>query len=125
MSDFWDDEELQVENRVRLDRRGDSVDGEILAMDKATFGGALSREGGPVRTVPKLTLLNDVDGEEWILIAGAIELRQKLTKSRPEVGDRIHVEVTGVEKLSGRGAGPRGEQKEQKHFAVEVTRKHS
>lgn len=114
--EFWDDEELQVENRVRLDKVGDSFSGVLVALTKVTFGGIMSRAGGPERTVPQLALTSDADDELWILNAGAIELRQLLQKLRPAIGDHLTIRVTGVEKLSGRGPGD----KEQKHFSMEV-----
>lgn len=88
----WDDPTIRsTGDYVRFDAVGDSVAGEIVAISVHTF------EDG--KRAPKLVIRTD-DGERT-LTAGQMQLLAKLAEARPEVGDRIAIVHTGVERRSG------------------------
>jgi hypothetical protein len=106
---IWDDPELrQSGNYVEFVNVGDSITGRIDAIRKQTF-----TDANGTKTVPQLLLTTD-DGEEKTVTCGQIRLKTALTDERPEVGDRIRIVLTEIEK---RGGG-----KTLKHFEVAVAR---
>lgn len=71
---------------------GEVLTGDVIAkiIDK-------DFNGGPC---PGLTIRLD-DGEEIRLTAGQAQLKAKLLEAKPQVGDRIRIAFTGIEKRSG------------------------
>lgn len=108
---IWDSPEMKVaDNFIKFEAVDDTTTGVITAIKTETF---VDRKTGETKTVPQIFLRGD-DGEERTLTAGQIRLRLALAEQRPEVGDRITVTLTQIEK---RGGG-----RELKHFDLKVVR---
>lgn len=107
MSDnIWDDPDLRQSGEyVTFNNPGDKVTGTVLSIRKHKF------DDGSV--APQILLTDDSDGEERTVTAGQIRLKAALAEKRPQVGDRISIELTQVEKRAGG--------KTLKHFDVTVT----
>jgi hypothetical protein len=100
----WDDPELAASgDYVKFETEGDSVTGDVVVIGKHTF---------PDGKVAAKVVIRDDDGEERTLTAGQVKLAQALREERPEVGDRIRIVFTEIEKRPGG--------KTMKHFKVEV-----
>lgn len=105
MNDIWDDPDMKIATDfVKFTDPGDSVTGEVLGIKIHRW------EDGS--TSPQLLLM--VDGEEKSLTAGQYQLKAKLAELRPQAGDTLTVEFTGIQKRPGG--------KTLKEFDVVVTR---
>lgn len=79
---------------VQFDNPGDKVVGTILNIREHTF----DADKGPVPIVDL-----DAGGEEHVsLSCAAINLRGQMAELNPQVGDKIGVKLTGLERLPGR-----------------------
>jgi hypothetical protein len=105
MSDsVWDTPELTAGGDFfKFDNVGDEIIGTIQAIKVHRW------DDGKVS--PQIYLLLD-DGEEKTVTAGQIQLQIKLKELRPNVGDRIKINFTSIEKRAGG--------KTLKHFDVAV-----
>jgi hypothetical protein len=100
---IWDDPEIRVGgDYVKFENVGDKVVGEITGLTTHTWDDGSKS--------PKLFIATD-DGERT-LTASQIGLKIKLGELRPNVGDRIYIEFTQLEKRPGG--------KTLKHFDVKV-----
>lgn len=108
---IWDNPELKsADDYVSFVEIGDQVVGTITAITTHTW----PAEGDkPARVVPKLFIMKD-DGNEVGLTASQAMLMSKLARLRPEIGDRLAVVLTDIEKRSGN--------RTLKHFDVQVAR---
>lgn len=103
---IWDDPEVKSGGEfVKFENVGDEVEGVITAIRAHRW------DDGSV--CPQINLTLD-DGEDRTLTAGQVRLKAALVEKRPEVGDRIKVKHTSVEKRAGG--------KTLKHFDVAVTK---
>lgn len=103
---IWDDPTIRtIGDFVKFETVGDAVTGDIIALGVHEFPDG--------KRVAKITLRDD-DGEERVLTAGQVQLAAKLVELRPEVGDRIRITFTEVEKRQGG--------KTLKHFKVDLNR---
>jgi hypothetical protein len=92
MPSIYDDPEVRMNSDyVKFENVGDSVTGTILSIGKHTF------DDGKVAI--KYLIATD-DGDKT-LTASQFQLKQKLMDVRPEVGDKVHIQHTGVLKLTG------------------------
>ena len=98
----WDDPSLSTGDYIKFENVGDSVVGDILDVSLHQWDDGSKS--------PKLVL--DCNGEEKILTAGQVRLKAALAEERPEVGDKISIKFTELEKRSGG--------KTLKHFEVAV-----
>jgi hypothetical protein len=90
MTNFWDAFSNSGEY-VTFTDIGDTVSGVITSIRTHTF------DDGKV--VPQLEL-DTADGPKT-LTAGQIRLKMELVEKRPQVGERITVTMTGIEKRPG------------------------
>lgn len=98
---IYDDPEIRVGGDfVTFENVGDSVTGTVLYVGKHTFA------DGKVA----IKLILDTDDGEKTLTAGQVQLSAKLREVRPDVGERVSIKFTNIEK---RGGG-----KTLKHFDV-------
>lgn len=104
MSSIWDDPALASGDYIKFETVGDKVAGTIQAIGLHTW------DDGKVD--PKLTILEDGETEPRVLTAGQARLKAELARLRPNVGDRIAIVFTSVEKRAGG--------KTLKHFDVNV-----
>ena len=103
-SSVWDDPTIRPSgDYVKFETVGDFVVGEIIGLGIHEFPDG--------KRAAKL-IIRDDDGEERTLTAGQVQLATKLAEARPEVGDRVKITFTQVEKRSGG--------KTLKHFDVAV-----
>ena len=100
----WDEIGADTGEYVKFNEVGDTVTGTVTAL------GVKHWDDG--NKSPQLTL--DTDEGPKTLTAGQVRLKLALAEQRPEVGDRIRVELTQIEKRSGG--------KTLKHFKVDVQR---
>lgn len=104
MPDIWDDPDMKVGgDYIKFNEPGDTAIGEVLHIGKKQW------DDGSV--APTLLLRCD-DGEERTVTAGQVQLKAQLAEKRPQVGDRVRIEFTEVEKRAGG--------KTLKHFKVDV-----
>ncbi len=103
---IWDDPELQSgDNYFTFDNVGDTLQGRVEIIKRQVWAdGSVS---------PQL-FLTDPQGQDVILSAGQIRLKNELVAQRPAPGDDIWIRMTKVE--------PRGGGKTLKHFDVRVRR---
>lgn len=103
---IWDDPELQSgDNYFSFDNVGDTLQGRVEIIKRQVWAdGSVS---------PQL-FLTDPQGNDVILSAGQIRLKNELVAQRPAPGDDIWIRMTKVE--------PRGGGKTLKHFEVRVRR---
>jgi len=102
----WDDPDMMmVDDFVKFDEPGDSVVGEITGVRKHVW------DDGNV--CPQLFIRDD-EGNERSLTAGQVQLKRRLAELRPNVGDRIKIVFTDIEKRTGG--------KTMKRFDVQVRR---
>ena len=103
---IWDNPEMKVGgDYIKFDTVGDSITGTVLSI------GAHRWDDGSVS--PQI-LLETEEGEEKTVTAGQIRLKAALAEERPEVGDKIFIKFTELEKRAGG--------KTLKHFEVKVKR---
>jgi hypothetical protein len=100
----WDEIGADSGDYVKFDKIGDTVVGTITSLGVKTWD-----DGSKA---PQLGL--DTDEGPKTLTAGQVRLKLALAEQRPEVGDRIRVELTDVEKRQGG--------RTLKHFRVDVQR---
>lgn len=84
---FWDNPDIKYSEYAQFKEDGDFIEGKVTALDIHTFE---ANDRGPERKVPKLTLARD--GQMVELTCGPADLRKKVEKARPEVGDDIRIE---------------------------------
>lgn len=101
----WDDPELAAGEYVKFENPGDTISGVITLIGKKRW------DDGKV--APQLDIIDEA-GESRTITAGQARLQYELREQRPEVGDRIAITFTSVEKRAGG--------KTLKHFDVTVTR---
>jgi hypothetical protein len=101
---MWDEIGIASGDFVKFENVGDTVTGTVTAL-----GVKLWDDG---TKSPQLEL--DTDDGSKTLTAGQVRLKLALAEQRPEVGDRIRVELTQIEKRNGG--------KTLKHFDVKVQR---
>lgn len=101
----WDEVTADSGDYVKFEKVGDTVVGTITSLGVKTWD-----DGSKA---PQLGL--DTDDGPKTLTAGQIRLKLALAEQRPDVGDRIRVELTDVEKRQGG--------RTLKHFRVDVQRK--
>jgi hypothetical protein len=103
---IWDDPDLQTgDNYFTFENVGDTLQGRIELIKRQVWAdGSVS---------PQL-FLTDPQGNDVILSAGQIRLKNELVAQRPAPGDDIWIRLTKVE--------PRGGGKNLKHFEVRVRR---
>lgn len=103
---IWDDPDLQTgDNYFTFENVGDTLQGRIELIKRQVWAdGSVS---------PQL-FLTDPQGNDVILSAGQIRLKNELVAQRPAPGDDIWIRLTKVE--------PRGGGKTLKHFDVRVRR---
>jgi hypothetical protein len=93
MGSVWDDPEFRNSgNFFKFETTGDKIVGTIEAIRKHTFSDG--------KAVPQLFIRTD-GGEEITVSAGQVLLQRELAEKRPEAGDRIAIELTGVEQRPG------------------------
>lgn len=103
---IWDSPEMKVGgDYIKFDNVGDTITGTVLSV------GAHRWDDG---TVSPQVLLETADGEEKTITAGQIRLKAALAEKRPEVGDKLTVTYTELEKRAGG--------KTLKHFDVQVVK---
>lgn len=90
--DIYDDPSLSTGDFLKLEKVGDGVTGELLAVSLHTWP-----DGDKC---PKLVIRKD-DGDEIIWTAGQIQAKALLKELRPRAGQRIKVELTQIEKRAG------------------------
>lgn len=90
---IWDDPSLASGEYVKFDNPGDKIVGTILDISIHTW------EDGS--RCPRLVIQEDGTDESKILTANQTMLRKQLTELRPEVGARIAIVFTSVEKRQG------------------------
>ena len=101
----WDDPEMRIaSDYAKFENVGDTVSGTVTGVYAHRF------DDGKV--VPKIML--DTDEGEVALTAGQVRLKAALSEKRPEVGDKLTVVMTEVEKRAGG--------KTLKHFDVDVVK---
>ena len=101
----WDDPEMRIaSDYAKFENVGDSISGTVTGVYAHRF------DDGKV--VPKIML--DTDEGEVALTAGQVRLKAALSEKRPEVGDKLTVTMTEVEKRAGG--------KTLKHFDVVVVK---
>ena len=101
----WDDPEMRIaSDYAKFENVGDTVSGVVTGVYAHRF------DDGKV--VPKIML--DTEDGEIALTAGQVRLKAALSEKRPEVGDRLTVTMTEVEKRAGG--------KTLKHFDVVVVK---
>lgn len=89
---FWDDKEIFPSGDfIRFETIGDTVTGTITAMRRHVF------DDGKI--VPQIEL-DTADGPKT-LTAGQTRLKAELVELRPQVGDRISITMTAIEKRAG------------------------
>lgn len=100
----WDDPTIKPGgDYVRFENAGDGIVGEVIALGVHEFPDG--------KRCAKL-IIKDDDGEERTLTAGQVQLATMLAEQRPDVGDRVSIKFTEVEKRSGG--------RTLKHFEVKV-----
>lgn len=104
---LWDDPELvsDAATYVKLERVGDGFEGTITALGTQTWDDG--------KKDPQFTIVTD-EGTELVWTAGLTKAKQRLKELRPEVGDRIAVRLTQIQKLTGN--------RTLKHVDIDVTR---
>jgi hypothetical protein len=100
----WDEIGADSGEYVKFDRIGDSVVGTITSLGVKTWD-----DGSKA---PQLGL--DTEDGPKTLTAGQVRLKLALAEQRPEVGDRIRVRLSDIEKRQGG--------RTLKHFEVDVQR---
>lgn len=101
----WDDPEMRIaSDYAKFENVGDTISGTVTGVYAHRF------DDGKV--VPKIML--DTDEGEVALTAGQVRLKAALSEKRPEVGDKLTVTMTEVEKRAGG--------KTLKHFDVDVVK---
>lgn len=88
-TDAWDDIPNTSGPFVKWENPGDSIIGTVTGIGTGT-----DMNGN---TVPEITLTTD-DGDDAILSASQAQLKAKLFDLRPQVGDRLSVVFTSLEK---------------------------
>lgn len=102
---IWDEPDMKSgSDYVAFNDEGDSVAGVITGITMHTFDDG--------KRVPKIFI--DTSNGERILTAGQVQLKSKLAELRPEVGDKLAVVLTRIEKRAGN--------KTLKHFDVQLKR---
>ena len=90
---IWDNPELKSGgDYFKFSEPGDSITGTVISI------GVQQWEDGSKS--PKITLTTE-NGEEKIVTAGQVRLKLALVEQRPEIGDKIKITFTDVEKRAG------------------------
>lgn len=84
---FWDNPEIKASDFATFKDDGDFVEGIVAGLEVHTFP---ANDKGPERKVPKLILASE--GGQTEVTCGPADLRKKIEKARPELGDWCRIE---------------------------------
>jgi hypothetical protein len=96
-SNFWADNPFtNVGEYIDWTEEGQVVEGRVVALEVHTFE---ANERGPERKVPKLTILDERQNMVNVT-CGPADLKKKVVKAQPEVGDQIRIEYVSSNKTA-------------------------